>query len=238
MVVGEDGRVTSRGRDSLRYALATVVLVATLAALVLTGATERLDEAAVTAATDVTRAYPGLRAALIVLEEVTRPVWLYAVATVVCAVTAAWGRVPRRALAAWLTMMAIWGSAALLKLLVGRVRPTVTDAVWDHGGLSFPSGHATNTTAMTLGVTLLLWPLVGVAVRRLLVVTSLVLVTVVVLDRVFLGVHYPSDVVAGMVLGGGLMLAGSRLWPSTDTVTDDGGAQQGQSLAWRARPNE
>lgn len=191
----------------------TVVSVATLAVLVLTGATERIDRAAVTAATDVTRAYPLVRESLIVLEELTRPIWLYALAAVVCVVAGWRGRVPRRALAAWLTMMAIWGSAALLKLFVGRVRPTVSDAVWDHGGLSFPSGHATNTTAMTLGITLLLWPLVGSLARRLLVVASLLLVVVVVLDRVFLGVHYPSDVIAGMLFGGGLMLAGSRLWP-------------------------
>lgn len=205
--------MTTRGRDSFQSALVTVVSVATLAVLVRTRATERIDRAAVTAATDVTRAYPLLRESLIVLEELTRPIWLYALATVVCVVAGWRGRVPRRALAAWLTMMAIWGSAALLKLLVGRVRPTVSDAVWDHGGLSFPSGHATNTTAMTLGVTLLLWPLVGSLARRLLVVASLLLVVAVVLDRVFLGVHYPSDVLAGMLFGGGLMLAGSRLWP-------------------------
>ncbi|MCA1780596.1 MAG: phosphatase PAP2 family protein [Dermatophilaceae bacterium] len=207
-----------------RYALATAVGVATLAVLVFTGATERFDQAAVTAATDVTRAYPGLREALVVLEELTRPVWLYAVATVVCVVAGWWARMPRRALAAWLTMMAIWGSAALLKLVVGRERPAVEDAVWDHGGLSFPSGHATNTTAMTLTLALLLWPVVGVLVRRLLVVGATLLVAVVVLDRVFLGVHYPSDVIAGVIFGGGLTLAGSRLWPSSE-------GRRGQSLA-------
>ena len=63
-----------------RYALATVVGFVTIAVLVGSGATERFDQAAVTAATDVTRAYPWLRDALIVVEEVTRPVWLYALA--------------------------------------------------------------------------------------------------------------------------------------------------------------
>ena len=202
------------GRESIRWAFATAVLVAALAALVLTGATARLDEALVVAATDVTRAYPQLRVSLIVVEELTRPVWLYAVATVGCLVTGWRARVPRRALAAWLTMMAIWGAAALLKVVVGRERPVVADAVWDHDGLSFPSGHATNSTAMALGLTLLLWPLVGPHTRRLLAVGAALFVTLVVLDRVFLGVHYPSDVVAGMLFGGGLTYAASRIWPA------------------------
>ena len=205
--------MTERGRDSLRYALATVVLVATLATLVVTGATAGLDTAVVTAATDVTRAHPWLREALIVVEEVTRPVWLYAVATAVCAVAAVRDGLAGRALAAWLTMMAVWGSAALLKLVVGRERPDVADAVWDHGGLSFPSGHATNATAMSLAVAVLLWPVVGATARRGLVLGAAALVTAAVLDRVLLGVHYPSDVLAGMLYGGGLVLAGSRLWP-------------------------
>lgn len=208
----------ARGRESIRWALGTAVVVAALAALVLTGATARLDEGLVGAATDVTRAHPRLRAALIVAEELTRPVWLYAVATVGCLVTGWRARVPRRALAAWLTMMAIWGAAALLKVVLGRERPVVADAVWEHDGLSFPSGHATNSTAMALGLTVLLWPLVGLRTRRLLVLTSTVLVTVAVLDRVFLGVHYPSDVVAGVLFGGGLMYAASRVWPRALSV--------------------
>jgi membrane-associated phospholipid phosphatase len=206
--------VTDHGRTAFwRYALATLVGFLTIAALVVAGAAQRLDQAAVDAATDVTRAYPWLREALVVVEEVTRPVWLYAVATAVCIVAGLLAGIWRRAAAAWLTMMAVWGTAALLKLVVGRERPTVVDAVWDHGGLSFPSGHATNSTAMTLAVLLMLAPLLGDRVRRALGVGAVVFVAVVVLHRVFLGVHYPSDVLAGVVLGGGLVLAGSRLWP-------------------------
>jgi membrane-associated phospholipid phosphatase len=206
--------VTDRGPAAVgRYALATAVAFLTVTVLVATGATERADEWAVTAATDVTRAYPWLREALVVVEEVTRPIWLYAVATVICLVVAWRAGMWRRAAAAWATMMAVWALAALLKLVVGRQRPSLVDAVWEHGGLSFPSGHATNVTAMTLGLLLLLRPLLSDPVRRVLAAAACVLVAVVVLDRVFLGVHYPSDVVAGMVLGGGLVLAGSRVWP-------------------------
>ena len=203
-----------------RYALATLVGFLTIAVLVGTGATERFDQTVVDAATDVTRAYPWLRDALIVVEEVTRPVWLYAVATLVCIVAGWRAGIARRAAAAWVTMMAVWGTAALLKLVVGRERPTVADAVWEHGGLSFPSGHATNSTAMTVALLVMLAPVLSRPVHRGLTVAAVLFVGVVVLHRVFLGVHYPSDVVAGMVLGGGLVLAGSRLWPAGGDPAD------------------
>ena len=55
-----------------------------------------------------------------------------------------------------------------------------------------------------------------------LVLGAAALVTAAVLDRVLLGVHYPSDVLAGMLYGGGLVLAGSRLWPRPSrTLTPD-----------------
>ncbi|KAB7743999.1 phosphatase PAP2 family protein [Nostocoides sp. F2B08] len=214
------------GAASGRYALATVVGFVTLAMLVATGATERFDQAAVTAATDVTRAYPWLRDALIVVEEVTRPIWLYAVATAIC-IVAAWRLgMRRRAAAAWLTMMVVWGTAALLKLVVGRERPSVVDAVWEHDGLSFPSGHATNSAAMATAVLILLAPVLAVGLRRGLVVAAVLFVAVVALHRVFLGVHYPSDVVAGVVFGCGLVFALSRLWPAGgDSAAEDSAAE-------------
>ncbi|MGA8047330.1 MAG: phosphatase PAP2 family protein [Dermatophilaceae bacterium] len=207
-----------------RYALATLVGFVTVAVLVATGATERFDQTAVTAATDVTRAYPWLRDALVVVEEVTRPVWLYALATVICLVAGFALGIGRRAAAAWVTMMAVWGTAALLKLLVGRERPSVVDAVWEHDGLSFPSGHATNSAAMTTAVLVMLAPVLAVGVRRGLAVAAVLFVGIVALHRVFLGVHYPSDVIAGVVLGAGLVLALSRLWPAAGHETADPGA--------------
>jgi undecaprenyl-diphosphatase len=210
-----------------RYALATVVGFLTIAVLVATGATQRFDEAAVTAATDVTRAYPWLLEVLVVIEEVTRPIWLYALATLIC-IVAGWRLgMWRRAGAAWLTMMAVWTIAALLKLVVGRERPSVVEAVWEHSGLSFPSGHATNSAAMTTAALLMLAPVLSQGVRRGLTVAAVVVVVVIVLDRVLLGVHYPSDVIAGVVLGCGLVLAGSRLWPAATTRAPSGVAAEG-----------
>ena len=110
------------------------------------------------------------------------------------------------------------GAAAGAKGLVQRARPVVEDAVAHAPGSSFPSGHATNTAAVALTLTLLVWPLLG---RRGRVVVPLVAATctmLTALDRVMLGVHYPSDVVAGIALGtalAGASYLGYSGWSAT-----------------------
>ena len=56
-------------------------------------------------------------------------------------------------------------------------------------------------------VVLLCWPLLRRGGRVVLLVVAATFVLSVCLDRVFLGVHYPSDVTAGVLLGCGLVLA-------------------------------
>ena len=73
----------------------------------------------------------------------------------------------------------------------------VEDAVAHAPGSSFPSGHATNTAAVALTVTLLVWPLLGPRGRVVVPVVAAACILLTGLDRVMLGVHYPSDVVAG-----------------------------------------
>jgi YegS/Rv2252/BmrU family lipid kinase len=96
-----------------------------------------------------------------------------------------------------------------LKAWLGRERPP-----WqDHAGLltsrSFPSGHSSSVTALA-GILIIL-TVVFVrrgSMRRLAVVLAVLLWAVVCLDRVYLGRHFPSDVVGGTLLGLGVVLLG------------------------------
>ena len=163
-----------------------------------------LDEAAIRAATDVTRANPGFKTFLLVWQEATQPKWPYIAATLLCIWV--WRRHGLRSRAIWafVTMMIAWNLQLVLKEVVRRARPVVSDPVSHAPGYSFPSGHVANAAAIATVMTLLLWPVLSPVARRWLVAGLTAYVVLTALDRVFLGVHYPSDVLAGVLFGIGL----------------------------------
>ncbi|VGV80881.1 PAP2 superfamily protein [Streptococcus pyogenes] len=92
-----------------------------------------------------------------------------------------------------------------LKLFYQRPRPAIEHLVYA-GGYSFPSGHA-------MGSMLIFGSLLIICYQRLhskllQFVTSMIfiiLILVIGLSRIYLGVHYPSDILAGFVLGFGIL---------------------------------
>ena len=100
---------------------------------------------------------------------------------------------------------AVAGSAVLnkaIKLLIQRERPDVHRLV-EETGYSFPSGHTMVACAMYGALVFLLWRHTpSRAGRTLLVAASGVLISAIALSRIYLGVHYPSDIVGGLLAGG------------------------------------
>jgi undecaprenyl-diphosphatase len=109
-----------------------------------------------------------------------------------------------RAAALWATVTVVVGSllGVALKLLVQRSRPVLDEPVSAASGYSFPSGHALNAA---LGVTILLvllWrPLARRRWRAAALAVGVLLVLATCLDRLLLGVHFPTDVLAGTLTG-------------------------------------
>lgn len=98
----------------------------------------------------------------------------------------------------------------LFKELVGRARPTYDDPLLFATGLSFPSGHSSGAAALAGALLVVAWPSVGRRWRPILAGVAVAVALCVAWTRLALGVHYLSDAVAGLALGG-LVVLGSML---------------------------
>jgi membrane-associated phospholipid phosphatase len=93
--------------------------------------------------------------------------------------------------------IAITGSAVLdiaAKNYYARMRPDLWLSLTPETTYSFPSGHAMGSATLGMALIVLCWP---TRWRWPVALASLVFVLLVGLSRVYLGVHYPSDILAG-----------------------------------------
>lgn len=90
----------------------------------------------------------------------------------------------------------------VLKPLYDRERPTVVTHIDPPGGLSFPSGHSMMAAALylTLGM-MIARSLEHRRLRVFAVATGAFIALLIGFSRVYLGVHHPSDVIAGWTIG-------------------------------------
>lgn len=89
---------------------------------------------------------------------------------------------------------------SLIKVVVQRMRP-VSDII-SVTGYSFPSGHATMATAVSLSVYMIFSKRVhSIGLRILLLFVCVAWVLIIAFSRVYLDVHWLSDVIAGLGLG-------------------------------------
>ncbi|ANL49415.1 phosphatidic acid phosphatase protein (plasmid) [Rhizobium phaseoli] len=112
-----------------------------------------------------------------------------------------------------------WLASTTLKILVARPRPDIVPHLVEVSDLSFPSGHAmvSAVTYLTLGA--LLARTQRYRSTRIFVMAAGVFLAVIIgLSRIYLGVHYPTDVFAGWCAGAlwalGCWLISKRFVPS------------------------
>jgi undecaprenyl-diphosphatase len=104
-----------------------------------------------------------------------------------------------------LLVAAIGGGLLLnlaLKTLIDRARPEVVPHLMQETSASFPSGHSMLSAVVYITLGALLARLVeGIKLRVYILVVALLFTLLVGVSRAYLGVHYPTDILAGWTLG-------------------------------------
>jgi len=147
------------------------------------------------------RAYPRFTQAMKVVTFFGGGVWP-AVVTAVGVGILTWRRMWRDALVLLTSVVGAGLLVTLLKLLIQRPRPDFIVPLVHAGGYSFPSGHATTSVALYLSLGLLAAGWVKRWETRIYILLGTLAVTALIgFSRLYLGVHYVSDVLAGFALG-------------------------------------
>ena len=103
---------------------------------------------------------------------------------------------------------------ALLKPAFQRERPRIIERLADAGWYSYPSGHAMLAPVIYgFGLILLAQSVRDRHTRAVLVMIALTTPPLIAVSRVYLGVHYPSDVVGALFLGNAWLLLWSEVAP-------------------------
>jgi membrane-associated phospholipid phosphatase len=199
----DDSKTISNSPRLLTTALLAGLIAAALALAIfswlgreiVTGVTPTIDDRLRAGLHDL--ASPGLTRLMIAASRYGGPGWLAPLGSVLALafVVRGWRR------AAVLTVITLAGAGlldGLLKYAFARVRPA---AFFDYPlpvSHSFPSGHAFFAASFLGGLAVLISGRVRrIALRVSIWVVALGLILLVGVSRVYLGVHYPSDVLAG-----------------------------------------
>ncbi len=226
-----------RHRLTLRWsalALGCAVLLGGLLALVENhwGPLARVDLGWTSGLHRFARAHTAWTASMQTLTDIGGPLTM----RILLALAALWlWAIGARTLAGWAAAQALvgWLADQVGKAVVDRARPHFVDPVSQASGSAFPSGHALAAAVTCAVLVVLVWPQADRTGRIVACAVAALATLTVGWTRVALGVHWPSDVLAGwltagVVLGGVTVL--TELWRPGALARDV------RRVNWRTRP--
>ena len=206
----------SRPFVTLAVVLAAVMILIGLAVAVGAGVTDPFDAAIIELVRS--EALRGLLAPLRWVTELGSTVAVTVVAVLVLVVGVLLGKGRAGAIGALVIGGASIGNT-LLKLTTARARPDLLDAIVQEHGFSFPSGHSMlGMVAYGILAVMVARSALPSAARRGIGVALGLLIALIGLSRIWLGVHYPTDVLAGWTAGGVLVVVYAAITTSASTA--------------------
>ena len=203
-------------RPTSRPVTWAIIAVLAVALAILTGAVasgwaplEATDARVVLAADTAMAIRAGAVTVAIAVTDVGSPVAVD-VFTAVAVVVLLLRHRRREALYLLLVRVVALGVETALKNTLARPRPDV-HPLTTAAGFSFPSGHTTGTTALCVSLLVVLYPVLHRRGRAVAVVAAVALSVAVAASRVLLGVHFPSDVIGGLLAGSLVALTAAAL---------------------------
>ncbi len=150
--------------------------------------------------------FPHLDGFMLAITTIGSPIAMPLIVFVWAGIEIAWKRRDRA-----IVMIASLVAAPIfyvLKAVIHRSRPETKFVELQHlHSYSFPSGHATMSFAVLLTLAYLLSLRLPHLWSRIVTTFLLLLVILIGISRVYLGAHYPTDVVGGWLIGGIVLLA-------------------------------
>lgn len=221
---------SSRTAPLLALGIGGVVMLIALAVMVSTDLTDTFDGTIIAAVRAA--ALHDLLAPLGVITELGSTWAVVVVALLTFAVGMAIGPWRHGAAGAFTIGVASVANSAL-KMVIARARPDALDPIVVERGFSFPSGHsALGMVAYGVLAVLISRSRLPLAVRWIVILALAVLIGLIGVSRVWLGVHYPTDVLAGWAAGGVIVLVYAAITrrvspePGEGAVDADQGAQR------------
>jgi membrane-associated phospholipid phosphatase len=119
----------------------------------------------------------------------------------------------RRRLARFVALVSVAGWAMRIGVRELTARPRPADALWHEQTYSFPSGHTTNSAIAAALAMIVLLPSLRRLARVAVATAAVVCALAVGLSRVVGGVHWPSDVLGGLLFAVGFVSLAAAVFP-------------------------
>lgn len=198
------GRRRFAGRAVLVFGIALAAAALFVAVLLLVTSSSpgllRLDRATATDLHRYALRHPGFTTTMRLLSDSGKTVVWFTVMALVAG-WLAWRRLRRLALFVLVTVLGSSLLNNLVKLVVNRARPHLSDPVAVAAGKSFPSGHS-QAAIVGYGVLLAVFlPIIPRRWRPVAAAAGAVMALLIGFSRIALGVHYLSDVIGAFLIG-------------------------------------